>query len=290
MTSSLSAVATTGEMRRLLGQRPGSVGLVPTMGALHAGHTRLIDCARSECDRVVVSIFVNPLQFDREDDLRRYPRTLDQDLQICAAHGADFVFAPAPEEMYPAPAICRVDVGSLADHLCGPFRPGHFSGMATVVLKLLEIVGPTRAYFGEKDAQQLAIVKRLAGDFNLRPMIVGVPTVREADGLAMSSRNVHLNDSERAFAPALYRALTEARRLVAQGATEPAAILAAATAIIPAREDIRLEYLQIVDPASLQPVDVVDRPVLAAGALWVGATRLIDNLLCTPSDRGQSEP
>jgi pantoate--beta-alanine ligase len=282
MSVSLSAVESIGEVRRRRLEQPGSVGFVPTMGALHEGHARLIDVARAECDRVVVSIFVNPLQFDRDDDLRRYPRTLDADLQLCARHGVDLVFAPRAEEMYPQPLACRVDVGSLADHLCGPFRPGHFAGVATVVLKLLEIVDPTRAYFGEKDAQQLVIVKRLVSDFNLRPAIVGVPTVREADGLAMSSRNAHLDAGERLLAPSLHRALVEARDAVARGVTASSEVFDAATRAIPVDERVRLEYLEIVDPATLQPVDVVDRPVLVAGALWVGATRLIDNLLCTP--------
>src|SRR6185312_4466595 len=167
----------------------GTLGLVPTMGALHDGHIRLIDQARRECDAVAVSIFVNPLQFDRNDDLENYPRTLEADRQLCERMGVDVVFAPRAAEMYPSEPICTVDVGRLGDHLCGRSRPGHFRGVATVVLKLLNMVQPHRAYFGEKDAQQLAIVRRLVRDFNVPVTIVSVPTVREPDGLALSSRN-----------------------------------------------------------------------------------------------------
>ena len=182
------------------------------MGALHAGHAALVDAARRECGVVVVSIFVNPLQFNSQDDLARYPRTLDADVELCRELGVDVVFAPSASEVYPEPPECSVDVGRLADHLCGKFRPGHFRGVATVVLKLFQMVQPHRAYFGEKDAQQLAIVTRLAADFNLPIEVVGVPTVREADGLAMSSRNRHLSAAERSLAPSLYRALEEARQ------------------------------------------------------------------------------
>ena len=175
------------------------------MGALHAGHAALIDAARRECGVVVVSIFVNPLQFNNQDDLARYPRTLDADVELCRELGVDIVFAPSASEVYPEPPECSVDVGRLADHLCGKFRPGHFRGVATVVLKFFQMVQPHRAYFGEKDAQQLAIVRRLAADFNLPIEVVGVPTVREADGLAMSSRNRHLSAEERSLAPSLYR-------------------------------------------------------------------------------------
>jgi pantoate--beta-alanine ligase len=189
------------------------------MGALHAGHAALIDRARAECRTVVVSIFVNPLQFDRDDDLRRYPRALDVDLELCAAHGVDLVFAPSSAEVYPFPPVCTVDVARLADHLCGPHRPGHFRGVATVVLKLFQMAQPDRAYFGEKDAQQLAIVRRMVADFNVPVQIVGVPTVREVDGLAISSRNTHLTAEERALAPALYRALSLAAREAESGET-----------------------------------------------------------------------
>jgi len=262
--------------------RTGSIGFVPTMGALHEGHARLIDRARSECATVVVSIFVNPLQFDRPADLANYPKTLDADLDLCRAHGVDLVFAPSAPELYPQPPLCTVHVDRLADHLCGRYRPGHFAGVATVVLKLLAIVQPDRAYFGEKDAQQLAIVKRLVSDFNVPVEIVPVPTVRAADGLAISSRNQHLDARGRALAPALYRALQHADRRIAAGERNVASIVAAATEEVPRADDVRLEYLEVVDPAEMQPVRSVDGPVRIAGALWIGSTRLIDNLLSVP--------
>ena len=264
------------------------VGLVPTMGALHAGHARLIECARQDCKCVVVSIFVNPLQFDREDDLNRYPRSLEADLDVCAAHGVDVVFAPTVDEMYPSPSSCVVEVGQVAHHLCGAHRPGHFRGVATVVLKLLQIVQPDRAYFGEKDAQQLAVIRHLVRDFNVPVDIEGVATVREADGLALSSRNQRLDRTERDLATCLYRALCNARDQIAAGVTDAEAIKKAARLAVTRDDRLRLEYLEIVDPGSMQPVERIEGPVLVAGALWVGSTRLIDNVLSHPS--GSSSP
>ena len=261
-------------------RRPGAlVGLVPTMGALHRGHTRLMEQARRECQTVTVSIFVNPLQFDRDDDLRRYPRTLDADRELCRVAGVDLIFAPTVESMYPTLPECTVEVGRLGDHLCGRFRPGHFRGVATVVMKLFQIVQPDRAYFGEKDAQQLAIVRRMVADFNLPVHVVGVPTVREPDGLAVSSRNRQLAPAERQSATALYRALSEAERQISSRVTDAAAVKAAASAEIPHGPSLRLEYLEIVDPDDMQPVEQVQGPVRVVGALWVGSTRLIDNIL-----------
>lgn len=260
----------------------GPVGLVPTMGALHAGHASLIVRARGECATVIVSIFVNPTQFDRAEDLERYPRSLDADLDVSRSHGADLVFAPAAAEMYPAPLACSVDVGHLADHLCGRFRPGHFRGVATVVLKLFQIAQADRAYFGEKDAQQLAIVRRMTADFDVPVTIVGVETVREADGLAMSSRNRRLSPDERRLAPALHRALQRVREAIARGAIDAAALERIGADEIPAADGLRLEYLAIVDPVDFQPVARVAGPVVAAAALWVGSTRLIDNVTCVP--------
>jgi pantoate--beta-alanine ligase len=261
-----------------------SIGLVPTMGALHAGHARLIEQARSDTQTVAVSIFVNPLQFDREDDLRRYPRALDADRRICDELGVDVVFAPPVEEMYPTPPACTIDVGHLADHLCGKYRPGHFRSVATVVMKLFEIVQPNRAYFGEKDAQQLAIIRRLVADLNVPIEIVGVPTVREGDGLALSSRNSQLAPAERQSAIALFQALQAADRQITAGERDPEHVKRRAAQDIP-RDDpaLRLEYLEIVDPDDLQPVTRIAGPVRVAGALWVGSTRLIDNVLSTPS-------
>ena len=263
----------------------GAIGFVPTMGALHAGHASLIQRARRECGTVVVSIFVNPLQFDRAEDLDRYPRSLDADLALCREHGVDLVFAPSVAEMYPQPMAMAIDVGTLADHLCGRYRPGHFEGVASVVLKLFGIVQPDRAYFGEKDAQQLAVVRRLVTDFNVPVTIVPVPTVREPDGLALSSRNVRLSADERLLAPSLYKALQRAAARVDQGAVNAAEIERDAAALIPADERLRVEYLQLVDPDLFQPVTTVAGPVVAAGALWVGQTRLIDNVRCTPRNQ-----
>jgi len=260
----------------------GSIGFVPTMGALHEGHASLIQCARRECDTVVASIFVNPLQFDRPDDLERYPRSLEADLELCRRDGIHLVFAPRVSEMYPRPMEMAVDVGRLADHLCGRYRPGHFKGVATVVLKLLEIVRPDVAYFGEKDAQQLAVVRRLVTDFNVPVRIAGVPTVREADGLALSSRNQRLSTDERQLAPCLYAALKRAAVSVEKGASNVSEITRDAATAIPADDRLRLEYLELVDPEDFQPVTRVTGPVVAAGALWVGNTRLIDNVRGTP--------
>jgi pantoate--beta-alanine ligase len=261
----------------------GPVGLVPTMGALHAGHASLIARAHQECVTLVVSIFVNPIQFDRPEDLERYPRALDDDVALCRSLGVDVIFAPSVAEMYPAPLECSVDVGRLADHLCGRYRPGHFKGVATVVLKLFQIVNADRAYFGEKDAQQLAVVRRMVSDFNLPVSVIGVPTVREADGLALSSRNQRLDPTERMLAPALYRALKRVESDIASGVSDVAALVRGGKSEIPPDDRLRLEYLEIVDPRDFQPVDRVTGPVVAAGALWVGGTRLIDNVACAGS-------
>jgi pantoate--beta-alanine ligase len=199
-----------------------TIGLVPTMGALHAGHGRLIETARRENDCVVVSVFVNPIQFDRSDDYDRYPRPLSNDVEFCTRLGVDFVFAPSVGEMYPRPQRAFVEVTEVSERLCGQFRPGHFRGVATVVLKLLNVVQPDRAYFGEKDAQQLAVIRRMAADLNVPVIVVEVPTLREADGLAMSSRNQLLSPEERQIAPVLSRALEKARDLILTGETRAA--------------------------------------------------------------------
>jgi pantoate--beta-alanine ligase len=285
-------IASIEQLRRRLAdarRARSPIGFVPTMGALHAGHERLMARARSECRTVAVSVFVNPLQFDRQDDLRRYPRTLEADRALCDRLGVDVVFAPPVEEMYPGPSgtlECTIDVGHLADHLCGKYRPGHFRGVATVVMKLFGIVRPDRAYFGEKDAQQLAIVRHMVADLNVPTEIVGVETVREADGLALSSRNRHLSPAEREVATVLIRALRRAAREIENGATNPGEIERSSISEIPAdHPSLRLEYLEIVDPKTMQPVSRIDGPVRVAAALWVGATRLIDNVLSQPGRR-----
>jgi len=252
------------------------------MGALHAGHARLIDLARAQCDVVIVSIFVNPLQFDRPEDLDKYPRSLQTDVELCAASGVDVVFAPSVAEMYPSPLDCVVDVGRVAEHLCGRFRPGHFRGVATVVMKLFQIAQPDRAYFGEKDAQQLAVIRRMVADFNVPIDVVGVPIVREPDGLALSSRNQRLQPDERRVAPVLYAALSVAKSQVAAGVRDAVQVRQAARDFVSREPAVRLEYLEVVDPREMQPVERIDGPVIAAGAIWVGATRLIDNVICVP--------
>lgn len=258
------------------------IGCVPTMGALHAGHTALFNRARAECDLLVATLFVNPLQFDRPDDLQSYPRDFDADLRACARHGVDLLFAPSAREIYPRPPIVTVEIDGLADGLCGAHRPGHFQGVATVVLKLLNIVQPDLAYFGEKDYQQLAIVRRLVEDANLPVRIVGVETVRESDGLAISSRNRHLTAEQRAAAPALARALREVRQAVEKGESNPEALLQRAGRTLSREPSLRLEYLEIVDPDTLKPVDRIAGPVRIAAAAFLGETRLIDNLAAQP--------
>jgi pantoate--beta-alanine ligase len=282
----MEVVETIADLRGRLAARRGKgpLGLVPTMGALHEGHASLIRQARADCATVVVTIFVNPIQFDRPEDLARYPRSLETDAALCESLGADFVFAPSVDEMYPVPLECKVEVGRLADHLCGRYRPGHFSGVATVVLKLFEIVQADRSYFGEKDAQQLAIVRRMAKDFNLATAVIGIPTVRESDGLALSSRNQRLDPGERQIAPALFHALQEVKRAVGVGLTDVSELKRLASSRIPGDSRLRLEYLEIVDPLDFQPVERVTGAVVVAGALWVGPTRLIDNMRCVPGE------
>ncbi len=257
-----------------------SIGCVPTMGALHAGHGALTDRARAESGYVVVTIFVNPIQFDRREDYDRYARNLPADLAFCEARDVDLVFAPSVEEMYPEPAAAFVEVPELSGGLCGRFRPGHFRGVATVVAKLFHIVQPDLAFFGEKDAQQLAIIERVARDLNFPVRIVPVPTVREADGLALSSRNERLSPAERKVAPLLYRALEEGRAAIAGGERNVGRIRQRALAALAVEPSIRPEYLEVVDPRNMSPVEEVAGPVRIAAAVWIGSTRLIDNVLC----------
>jgi pantoate--beta-alanine ligase len=256
----------------------GSIGLVPTMGALHRGHGSLIETAALDTDLVVVSIFVNPIQFNDPCDFKQYPRTLDSDAAYSESLGARMVFAPSTQEMYPEPQRSFVDVEGVSENLCGKFRPGHFRGVATVVLKLLQIIQPDRAYFGDKDAQQLAVIRRMVRDLNVPVEIASVPTVREPDGLAMSSRNQHLTAGERRIAPALYRALEAAEKRIAGGVRDPELVKQEALEAL-RHNDIRVEYLEIVDASSMQPVERIGGPVLIAAAIWVGGTRLIDNVL-----------
>ena len=248
------------------------------MGALHPGHEALIGAARRECGIVVVSIFVNPLQFGPNEDYARYPRTLEKDVEICRRQGTDVVFNPSPDEMYPLPPLTFAQVTRVSEHLCGKFRPGHFRGVATVVLKLFNIVRPDRAYFGEKDMQQLAVIRRMVADLNIPVEIAAVPTVREPDGLAISSRNQHLNSAERKAAPVLYRALEEAVKRIRSGERDASKVREAAIAILESEPLVRIEYLEIVDPAEIQPLSTISDSVRIAAAVWIGGTRLIDNV------------
>ena len=274
-TSIAAARQWTREQRRV-GRR---VGFVPTMGFLHAGHMALVARARAECDAVAASIFVNPLQFGPQEDFGRYPRAFARDRAMLAAAGVDLLFAPDVTEMYPEPVLTLVEPTLLSDHLCGASRPGHFRGVATVVSKLLHIIDPDAAYFGEKDAQQLAIIRRLVQDLNFAVAIVGVPTVREADGLALSSRNAYLDAPERQAALVLSRALARARELVAAGEHSAARLLAELTGLVAAEPLARIDYISIVDPVTLQPIHRLTGPALLALAVFIGRTRLIDNTL-----------
>ncbi|MCX5654301.1 MAG: pantoate--beta-alanine ligase [Planctomycetota bacterium] len=270
------------QMRRTEREARGrgqTIGLVPTMGALHEGHAGLIRAARGETGCVVVSIFVNPTQFGAGEDFMRYPRPLEKDMETCRREGADVVFTPSADEMYPDGFATTVGVAGLSEKMCGAFRPGHFDGVCTVVAKLFAIVQPDAAYFGEKDAQQLAIVRRMAADLDLPVEVRGCPTVREPDGLAMSSRNAYLSADERRRALALSAALADARLAMAAGEREAAKIEAAVRRRLDATPGLDLQYVAVVDPDTLADLTRVADKVLVAVAAKVGATRLIDNVL-----------
>ena len=262
----------------------GRVGLVPTMGSLHEGHLSLVRCARSESDRVVVSVFVNPAQFGPQEDFDAYPRDLDRDLRLLEAEGVDVVFAPPPEEIYPPGFDERVEVsGPLTSTLEGAFRPGHLRGVTTVVARLFRIVRPQRAYFGEKDAQQLRVVRRMVQEQRLPVEVIGLPTVREPDGLAMSSRNAYLSPEERRAALVVPRALELGRRMVEEeGVRDAAAVRRAAEELLRGEPLAHIDYVSVSDSETLEELTEIDRPALLLLAVRVGATRLIDNLTLTP--------
>jgi pantoate--beta-alanine ligase len=255
-----------------------SIGLVPTMGALHDGHASLIQAARVETGFVVVSIFVNPTQFGPSEDLARYPRPLAQDLQVCARTGADLVFLPEPAVMYPPGFRTFVEVEDLQKGLCGDSRPGHFRGVATVVLKLFHIVQPDVAYFGQKDAQQARIIQQLVRDLNVPVRLQICPIVRAPDGLALSSRNQYLDPNQRRQATILYRALEEARRLVEAGEQDAAVVQHLLAARIEETPGAALDYAAVVDADTLKPLTRLKGAILLALAVKFGSTRLIDNL------------
>lgn len=252
-----------------------SIGFVPTMGYLHDGHAALIDQARKDNDKVIVSIFVNPTQFGENEDLNSYPRDINRDKSLCEAHKADIIFAPAPDEMY-HDRKAFVNIVELSDTLCGISRPIHFKGVCTVVAKLFNIIQPTNAYFGEKDAQQLAIIRKMVYDLNFPVHIIGVPIVRESDGLAKSSRNTYLSKEERKAATILYKAIQKGKQTIKRGASADS-IINTMTEIINTEPLAKIDYISVVDANTMQPVHEITDPVLVAMAVYIGSTRLIDN-------------
>lgn len=275
----MKTVATIAEVRDWRRSGTGTVGLVPTMGYLHEGHLSLVRRARAENDRVAASLFVNPTQFGPGEDLTRYPRSLERDQQMLADAGCDFLLAPPASEVYPAGFGTAVDVGSVAVPLEGERRPGHFRGVATVVLKLLNIFQPDRAYFGEKDAQQLAVIRRLVRDLDVSVEIRACPTVREADGLAMSSRNSYLGADERRAAAVLYRALSAAQERWRAGERGPSALRAVIIETLNAEPLAVIDYAEVADPETFQPIEgAAPGAVLLLLAVKIGPARLIDNL------------
>ena len=278
MMQILSGIA---ETRAALAElrRQGSVGFVPTMGALHAGHVSLVSAARQRCEIVVASIFVNPTQFAPNEDFSRYPRTLDADCNMLEAEGVDLVFAPSAEEIYPPGSTTFVEVGELGGRLDGASRPGHFRGVATVVAKLFHIVQPDFACFGQKDAVQVAVLRRMVRDLNFPLELIVCPIVRETDGLAMSSRNRYLSTEERRQALTLHRALKSAQELALHGERHAEALLRAMTGTLRQDAGVRIDYVAVVDPDTLLPLENVRQGALLAVAAYVGNTRLIDNVL-----------
>ena len=267
--------------------RGRTIGLVPTMGALHQGHLTLCRASVGENDVSVVSVFVNPLQFGVGEDFGRYPRNLDADAALLEQEGVHFLFAPEPAAMYPPGFQTSVDVAELSGVLEGEVRPGHFRGVATVVLKLFNAAGPCRAYFGEKDYQQLQLVKRMAADLDVPVTICSVPTVREADGLAMSSRNAYLSREERAAAPAIYQALLAARDSALQGEIDANRIIHVALDRLAAEPLLHLDYLSLVDPSTLAPINHLVSEARILAAVRLGSTRLIDNVAICPTERAR---
>ena len=259
-----------------------TVGLVPTMGALHEGHLSLIRAARTACDVVVATIFVNPKQFGPTEDFAKYPRTFDADCDLLRAEEVDILFAPAVDEMYPPGATTFVEVAEISDRLDGVSRPGHFRGVATVVAKLFNIVAPDRAFFGQKDAAQVAILRRMVRDLNFPLEIVVCPIVREPDGLAMSSRNGYLSADDRHRALILSRTLRHIEQQIATGVTSAAALIATGLGVLAQQPSARLDYLRVVDPDTLADIPDIGKGALIAIAAWIGSTRLIDNILIPP--------
>ncbi|MFC1570559.1 pantoate--beta-alanine ligase [Candidatus Omnitrophota bacterium] len=256
------------------------IGFVPTMGYLHEGHLSLVRAAREECDEVIVSIFVNPTQFSPGEDLEKYPRDIERDKALLDEESVDVIFAPNPEEMYPEGLVAEVKVDeSLTQGLCGRSRPGHFEGVATVVAKLFSIISPDKSYFGQKDAQQALVVKRMTGDLDISVEIRIMPIIREEDGLAMSSRNTYLSEEERSQAKNLYRALKKSKKIISEGELTSSNIKKEMESVISEGVDTRLDYIEVVDADTLASLDSVKSNTLIAVAAFVGKTRLIDNIV-----------
>jgi pantoate--beta-alanine ligase len=258
--------------------RGEKIGLVPTMGALHIGHISLIEAAVKKCEFIVVSIFVNPAQFGPGEDFEKYPRPLDADIEICRKAGVDVVFAPEQKQMYGSENLTWVNVEKLTEPLCGRFRPEHFRGVTTVCAKLFNIVEPDIAFFGQKDAQQAIVVKRMVADLNMPLEIVVCPTVREPDGLAVSSRNKYLTDREKNDATYVYKSLQKCREMIEAGVSESEPVIAQMHRVLSQASSIKIEYISIVDAETLQTIEQIDRQVLAAVAVGIGSARLIDNI------------
>jgi pantoate--beta-alanine ligase len=261
------------------------IGFVPTMGALHIGHISLIEKAKQQTDFVVVSIFVNPTQFGPGEDFEKYPRPLKADLEICRKAGVDVVFTPSPQQMYPGENLTWVNVEKLTEQLCGQFRPGHFSGVTTVCAKLFNIVAPDIAFFGQKDAQQAIVIKRMVTDLNMPLEIVVCPTVRQADGLAVSSRNQYLTRQQKKNAPLIYKSLQKCQKLIADGVADSKTIINQMRKILQQAPSIKIEYISILDADTLQELKKITGRVLTAVAVKIGSTRLIDNIVVDAGER-----
>jgi pantoate--beta-alanine ligase len=279
------------DMRAACREARGSgrrLGFVPTMGALHEGHLSLVRAARASCQVVAASIFVNPAQFGPNEDLAKYPRPFDRDLAMLEKEGVELLFVPSVEEMYPAGAVTWVTVEGLSDKLDGRSRPGHFRGVTTVVAKLFHIVEPDAAFFGQKDAAQVAIIRRMVRDLNFPVEIVGCPIVRQSDGLAMSSRNAYLNSEQRKQALVLHRALMRVEKCWENGERNAAKLIIEGQEELTREKSVRLDYFEVVNPESLEPVESIANGALVAVAAWVGETRLIDNVAIPSSKRLRS--
>jgi len=261
---------------RRMGQR---IGLIPTMGYLHEGHASLIELCKNHADYSVVSVFVNPTQFSPQEDFARYPRDFERDRQLIETHGAHLLFTPAVAEIYPEDSHTDLSIQRLADHLCGPKRPGHFQGVLLIVAKLFHIVEPDVAVFGQKDLQQLIIIKRMVNDLNFPITIIATPTLREPDGLAMSSRNSYLSAEERQRSTVLYRALEHAKRVIESGEHKASAVIETMTQMISAIQGLHIDYIEIVELEHLQPIEELQGQVAIALAVYLGKTRLIDNIV-----------